>query len=981
MRTAAKMDADFAARLGRRKAVVQLRLRDKSLGRYFVFDKGSVKGHAGLHDAPDMSLVFLDIETMYGFLVPPLKRADIVHAAKNFKVVVQGDDPTAVWFMQTMNALMRFRQQYGVAAPDGTRRYTTNTNGGPLFVYVKDDRIVRCTPIDFTSEDAASWTIKARGHTFAPRRQATVSPYALALKSQVYSSNRCLYPMKRVDFDPNGERNTQNRGKSDYVRISWDEAIRIVNAEITRMKTQYGPGAIAAQHGSHHQWGNINYYLSAFQRFGNLIGVTRIHHNPDSWEGWYWGAQHHYGSSLRVGIPGAYGTVEDCLHEAELIVFWSSDPEATSGGYSSFEGTQRRQWAQKLGIEFVHIDPNLNPTAQLFGGRWIGIKPTTDPAMAAAIMQVWIEEDLYDKEYVRTRTTGFEAWRAYLCGDEDGIVKSPEWQEPETGVPAHVVRALARQWGRKKTYLSAGGKGNGLGGACRSATGSQWARCMVLLMAMQGWGKPGINFGNLGSGAPIDYYMYFPGYADGGISGDLQGTAAAVAHYTRMPHVLTMNPVKQIIPRQRLPDAIINGEASGHLWDGSSLESQFPKFRYPVPGYSRMHMLWRYGGSSFGTIAESSRFVEGLRHPSLEFMVSQAVYFEGDTRFADIILPACTAVERWDIGETANAGGYAPHSGALNHRSFVMQHKCIEPLGESKSDYQIFLDVLEQRGLGAMFSEGNSELDWCKLMFESSELPKHISWNEFVRKGYYVAEAPPEDIREAPYMKWFAEGRAKDAPEQQPLPAQYGEKFGYGLQTQSGKIEFVPASLLRGDPNNPERPAVNRYVPSWEGPHSEELFKKYPLQLVTPHSRYSFHTFSDMKDSTINDIEDHRVRIDGYPYWVVHLQAKDAEARGIRHHDLVRVFNDRAAVICAADVSELMAAGVCKSYESAADLDLVEDERCLTDRGGCLNLLTPRRPQVNGTEGMGANSCLVQIEPWKGPIKSKANQFEIGSNA
>ena len=111
-----------------------------------------------------------------------------------------------------------------------------------------------------------------------------------------------------------------------------------------------------------------------------------------------------------------------------------------------------------------------------------------------AITYVWIAEGLYDKEYVATRTTGFEKWRAYIMGDEDSTPKTPEWQEPETGVSAHVVRALAREWASKKTYLAAGGKGTTFGGACRSATGTQWARSMVCLMAMQGLGKPGVNF-------------------------------------------------------------------------------------------------------------------------------------------------------------------------------------------------------------------------------------------------------------------------------------------------------------------------------------------------------------------------------------------------------------------------------------------------------------------------------------------------------
>ena len=50
------------------------------------------------------------------------------------------------------------------------------------------------------------------------------SPFSLAYKKRTYSPNRIKYPLKRVDWDPNGERNPQNRGKSKYKRISWDEA-------------------------------------------------------------------------------------------------------------------------------------------------------------------------------------------------------------------------------------------------------------------------------------------------------------------------------------------------------------------------------------------------------------------------------------------------------------------------------------------------------------------------------------------------------------------------------------------------------------------------------------------------------------------------------------------------------------------------------------------------------------------------------------
>ena len=124
--------------------------------------------------------------------------------------------------------------KYGMPLKDGTVRYTNLTNGGPIHVYVRDGKIVRTTPIELDDSDAPSWTIRARGRSFTPRRTATVSPHALGLKSMVYSPKRLLYPMKRVDFDPKGERNIQNRGISKYERISWDEALDIVAGEIQR---------------------------------------------------------------------------------------------------------------------------------------------------------------------------------------------------------------------------------------------------------------------------------------------------------------------------------------------------------------------------------------------------------------------------------------------------------------------------------------------------------------------------------------------------------------------------------------------------------------------------------------------------------------------------------------------------------------------------------------------------------------------------
>jgi trimethylamine-N-oxide reductase (cytochrome c) len=633
--------------------------------------------------------------------------------------------------------------------------------------------------------------------------------------------------------------------------------------------------------------------------------------------------------------------------------------------YAAFEGTVRRQWIKDLGIKMVHIDPYYNHTAALLGGKWLAPRAATGNSLALAIAYVWITEDLYDKAYVAHRTTGFEEWKAYILGETDGIPKTPEWQEDEAGIAARDVRALARAWGTKKTYLAAGGI-NGFGSACRCATGNEWARSMVCLMAMQGLGKPGVNLGGMQQGTPVDHTFYFPGYAEGGFSGDYQGTASAVSLYQRMPQLPTVNTVRQRVPRLQIPEAILEGHCEGYPTDPFTIEGQFLKFGYPTPGYSPIKLYYKYGGSHFGTMNETNRYVKAYQSESLECVVNQAIWFEGETKFADIILPACTSFERWDISEFANCGGYIPHCyNQCNHRVAVLQHQCIEPLGESKSDFMIFLEVAQRLGLGAPFSEGMTELDWCKRLFDATDLPKKISWRKFLKKGYYVIPSPPPAKRPSVSYRWYAEDRAKDTPDLAPLPAEYTEQFRRGLQTQSGKLEFVCSSLKRFDPDDPERPVMTMHIPSWEGHHSDELLKKYPLQLISPHPRYSFHTMGDGKDSIINDIKDHRVLIDGYYYWIVRINAEDAENRGIGPNELVRVFNDRGAVICAAQVTQRLPPGTVHSYESCAIYDPVGEPGASPDRGGCINLLTPSRPIIKKSHSTASNSCLVQIEKWQ----------------
>jgi trimethylamine-N-oxide reductase (cytochrome c) len=134
------------------------------------------------------------------------------------------------------------------------------------------------------------------------------------------------------------------------------------------------------------------------------------------------------------------------------------------------------------------------------------------------------------------------------------------------------------------------------------------------------------------------------------------------------------------------------------------------------------------------------------------------------------------------------------------------------------------------------------------------------------------------------------------------------------------------------------------------------------LQLITPHPRFSFHTLGDGKDSVVNDILDHRVLIGGHYYWTARISPVEAEKRGIKNHDLIKLFNDRGVVICAAVITERLMPGVVHSYESSAEYQPVGEPGNSPDIGGCVNILTPKRHMTPKTTSSAPNSCLIEIE-------------------
>jgi anaerobic selenocysteine-containing dehydrogenase len=320
--------------------------------------------------------------------------------------------------------------------------------------------------------------------------------------------------------------------------------------------------------------------------------------------------------------------------------------------------------------------------------------------------------------------------------------------------------------------------------------------------------------------------------------------------------------VRRRLYRPLVPDAVLAPPINwlGEGFCSRSLDQQFIPYAYPMPGCSEIKLWYRYGGSFLSTMTDTSKWARMYQSPKLEFVVNQDCWWSTETGFADIILPACTQLERDDVGEWGEPGGQskAANSGC-NYRVAVRMKKCIEPLWASKSDYEIFSLLARRLDLEREYTEGNSDLDWAKKLFEISDLPKYITWEEFDRKGNYIINTP-EDYKSTPALRWYAEGRTCDTPD--PSNPKRLTDTGHELGTLSGKIEFASQSLRDLAPSDDERPVVPHYLPSWEGHRSKETVV-YPLQLISPHPRFTFHTHYDRYASWLDEIPAHRIRKNG----------------------------------------------------------------------------------------------------------------------
>ncbi len=829
------------------------------------------------------------------------------------------------------------------------KRFTTCTTAGPLFVHVKDNKVIRVEPMHFDADEVIPWKVEVNGKTYTPPLKYPLLYWAHAARKWIYSENRVRYPYKRVDWDPNGERHPENRGKSGYVRISWEEAFSLLTAELSRVRTTYGPSACLVSFSAHPEWGAMHYFFSDHFRFWHMLGFTSREITPISWEGWTAGASFMYGYFRGQGILPAKDTFQDISKESELIVLWGNDP-ITHNVYNGIDTPRAFQYWKELGKKIVLIDPLYNDTGMRYADKWIPIIPGTDAAMGAAIAYVWIQEGTYDKEYLDTHSIGFDeqhlpegvpshlCFKDYILGLSDGVPKTPKWAEAISGVPSRVIVELAHEWAAKPTSLWAM-----YGGACRRAYAHEFARMMVTLQTMQGLGKPGVNL----IGAILNLSAQYdnrqvgpPGYADGGIN------AVAEKFYP--------NQVPQVLNCLLLEKGLTEPPQK---WKGGMFMMDSPKafateHEYPMEGCSEIHLIWQRG-STMVNAPDRNRDLRSYQHPKIETMVVQAPWFDRDCRYADIVLPTTTNFERQDLTEPGSVGQYVPPAW-IGLRSAVFHQQCIEPLGESKTDLQIYSELAKRLGLGQGYTEGNTEEDWLKKLYARTNIP--MDYDEFKEKGYYVWPALP-DYKPCKQMEEF-----------------YQDPENNKLDTPSGKIEIFSQALYEMyGADNPEIPPIPHYIPEWEGRYTPDLMEKYPLQLLTAHPKYRFHgKFSDV--SWLK--ENYKVKgPDGYEYEPGYMHPADAQVRGLVSGDIVRVFNDRGQVLAGVVITERLAQGVFwLTYGSWNDP--LDPKPGAIDRAGDSNSLTPGRGMSIHHLGVASNSALVEVE--KADLAKLAAEYPEG---
>ena len=746
------------------------------------------------------------------------------------------------------------------SADDGTQVVNTCSTfdcGGKCLIkaHMKDGAIARIDTRGVYEDDEANPCLKAcvRGRSY---------------RKWQYHPDRLQHPMKRVG----------KRGENKFEQISWDEAIEFIVSENERLLKEYGPLTRYINIGTGDTGGTI-VRANLAARFCDATGGHVGNYNSVSMGNTGTATPYMFGvASSGSSLPS--------LKDTKLVILWGHNPAETIFGLSNYYFRQMKEY----GCKFIVIDPRNSNTAIELADEWIPILPTTDNALMDAMAYVIVTEGLHDQKFLDTFVVGFDeehlpegveanqSYQAYLTGAADGVEKTPEWAEPICKVPADTIRRIAREYATTKpaALIEGWGPQRHVCGE-RTALGGGMLACLT---------------GNVG--------------VEGGWAGAYNG-------FTRKSPV-GMAPLPDSVDFKTVSVPMSSGWIDA-IDDYTTMTKETgltgaDKLEYPVK------MLWNIASDfMMASNPDINRVRAILEDESkVECIITSDVLMTPTAQWSDIVLPACTCFERWNVGATWNNGDY-----------FILSQKLCEPLGEARSEYDWLAECADRMGVKDVFTGGKTEEEWVRYIVEETA------------KKYPEDDLPDFDTMLREGVAYFKKEEPRVA-----FQKQIEDPKNNPFETDSGKIELFSKKLY--DMKNPDIPATPHYVPVAEGPGGE-LAAAYPLQLIGWKTK--------ARDNSSYFTHPWLVQTQDTELWINPI---DAEARGIADGDEVKVLNDRGAMKIPAKVTTRIVPGCVAAPTGSWYSPDAEG----VDQNGCVNVLTSSA-RTSMTHGNTQHTNLVEV--------------------
>ncbi len=376
-----------------------------------------------------------------------------------------------------------------------------------------------------------------------------------------------------------------------------------------------------------------------------------------------------------------------------------------------------------------------------------------------------------------------------------------------------------------------------------------------------------------------------------------------------------MNAVNDFIPVARISDMLLK-PGTAYTYNGE--RRTYPDIR----------LVYWSGGNPFHHHQDINRLVQAWRRP--EVTIVHEPFWTAHAKFSDIVLPATTALERDDIGS------------ASGERYMIAMHRTVPPVGEARDDYDIFAGIAKRLGAEQAYTEGRNTLAWLRYLYDDARgraarlglaLP---DFDTFWSAGVTVLPKPNVETI------IFSEFRTD--PKAHPLP------------TPSGRIEIFSERLAGY--GNDDCPGY----PVWREPPAELGFDdaRFPLHLLSSQPSKRLHSQYDHgSESRATKIRDREPLL---------MHPEDAKARGIAEGDVVRVFNDRGALLAGVKLSDGIRPGVVQIATGAWYDPIDPDVDGSLDKHGNPNVVTPDVGTSSFGQGCSAQSARVQIERFEGEL-------------